>query len=39
MSDGFRVEEIAITPRIGITKSAEMPLRYVIVGNDFVSKK
>jgi 3-methyladenine DNA glycosylase Mpg len=39
MSDGFRVGEIAVTPRIGITKSAEMQLRYVIAGNDFVSKK
>jgi DNA-3-methyladenine glycosylase len=39
MSDGFRVEEIAVTPRIGITKSAEMPLRYVIAGSMFLSKK
>jgi DNA-3-methyladenine glycosylase len=39
MSDGFRVEEVAVTPRIGITKSAEMPLRHVIAGNMFLSKK
>ena len=39
MSDGFRVPEVAVTQRIGITKSAEMPLRYVIAGNAFVSKK
>jgi DNA-3-methyladenine glycosylase len=39
MSDGFRVEEVAVTPRIGITKAAEMPLRYVIAGNTFLSKK
>jgi DNA-3-methyladenine glycosylase len=39
MSDGFRVQEVAVTQRIGITKSAEMPLRYVIAGNAFVSKK
>lgn len=39
MSDGFRVKEVAITPRIGITKSAEMPLRYVIAENAFLSKK
>jgi DNA-3-methyladenine glycosylase len=39
MSDGFRVEEVAVTPRIGITKSAEMPLRYLIAGNMFLSKK
>ena len=39
MSDGFRVKEVAVTQRIGITKSAEMPLRYVIAGNRFVSIK
>jgi DNA-3-methyladenine glycosylase len=39
MSDGFRVQEVAITQRIGITKAAELPLRYVIAGNAFVSKK
>jgi DNA-3-methyladenine glycosylase len=31
--------EILVTPRIGITKCAELPLRYVIAGNRFVSKK
>jgi DNA-3-methyladenine glycosylase len=39
MSDSFSVEEVAVTPRIGIIKSAEMPLRYVIAGNMFLSKK
>jgi len=39
MSDGFRVQEVAVTQRIGITKSSELPLRYVIAGNAFVSKK
>lgn len=39
MTDGFIVDAIAVTPRIGITKSAEMPLRYVIAGNGFVSRK
>jgi DNA-3-methyladenine glycosylase len=39
MSDGFLVDQVAVTPRIGITKSAELPLRYVIAGNAFVSKK
>ncbi len=39
MDDGFKVRDIAVTPRIGITKSAELPLRYVISGNDFVSRK
>jgi DNA-3-methyladenine glycosylase len=37
--DGYKVEEVAVTPRIGITKSADMLLRYVIAGNIFVSKK
>jgi DNA-3-methyladenine glycosylase len=39
MSDGFRVDDVAVTPRIGITKSAEMPLRYVIKNSGFVSVK
>jgi len=39
MSDGFRVDEVALTQRIGITKSAELPLRYVIAGNMFLSKQ
>jgi DNA-3-methyladenine glycosylase len=38
VEDGFRAEEISVTPRIGITKSAEMPLRYVIAKNRFVSR-
>jgi DNA-3-methyladenine glycosylase len=37
--DGFAPEKILTTPRIGITKSAELPLRYVIAGNPFVSGK
>jgi DNA-3-methyladenine glycosylase len=39
MSDGFRTEEVVVTQRIGITKSAEMPLRYVIARNMFLSKR
>lgn len=39
MTDGFRVDDVAVTQRIGITKSAELPLRYVIAGNHFLSKK
>jgi DNA-3-methyladenine glycosylase len=39
MSDGLRVQDIVVTQRIGITKSAELLLRYVIAGNSFVSKK
>jgi DNA-3-methyladenine glycosylase len=35
--DGYRVPRVVITPRIGITKSAGMPLRYLIAGNRFVS--
>jgi DNA-3-methyladenine glycosylase len=35
--DGFRVRRIMVTPRIGIVKSAEHPLRYFIAGNAFVS--
>ena len=37
--DGYRAGKMAITQRIGITKSAEMPLRYVIAENPFVSVK
>src|SRR5215469_2012084 len=39
MEDGYKVEKVAVTPRIGITKSAEMPLRYVIANSPFVSVK
>jgi len=35
--DGYRVGRVTITPRIGIVKSAEQPLRYFIAGNPFVS--
>jgi DNA-3-methyladenine glycosylase len=35
--DGYGVRRILTTPRIGITKAAERPLRYVIAGNEFVS--
>ena len=37
--DGFRPRRVATTTRIGITKAAKMPLRYVIAGNQFVSGK
>jgi DNA-3-methyladenine glycosylase len=39
MDDGFRPAKIADTPRVGITKAAEHPFRYVVVGNEFVSGK
>ena len=35
--DGYRVLSVAVTPRIGIVKSAKQPLRYLIAGNPFVS--
>jgi len=35
--DGYRVRRVLTTPRIGITKAADRPLRYVIAGNEFVS--
>jgi DNA-3-methyladenine glycosylase len=35
--DGYRARGVVVTPRIGITKSAGEPLRYMIAGNPFVS--
>ena len=35
--DGYRVQRVTVTPRIGIVKSAEQPLRFFIAGNPFVS--
>ena len=37
--DGFVAGEILVTPRIGITKDADRPARFVIAGNPFVSKR
>ncbi|MGB8013226.1 MAG: DNA-3-methyladenine glycosylase [Terriglobales bacterium] len=37
VDDGHRVRRVTITPRIGIVKAAEQPLRYIIAGNAFVS--
>jgi DNA-3-methyladenine glycosylase len=39
VDDGARAGEIRESARIGITKSSEMPLRYFIAGNNFVSGK
>jgi len=37
IDDGHRVRKVTVTPRIGIVKSAEQPLRYFIAENQFVS--
>jgi DNA-3-methyladenine glycosylase len=38
VDDGYHVHRVVVTPRIGIAKSAERPLRYLIAGNPFVSR-
>jgi DNA-3-methyladenine glycosylase len=35
--DGYRPERIAVTPRIGIKKAVDEPLRFVIAGNPYAS--
>jgi DNA-3-methyladenine glycosylase len=37
--DGWKPERVGITPRIGITKAMQEPLRFLISGNPFVSGK
>lgn len=38
LDDGFRPEKIKATPRIGIHKAVENPNRFIIEGNEFVSR-
>jgi DNA-3-methyladenine glycosylase len=35
--DAYRARNIRVSPRIGITKAADKPLRYFLAGNPFVS--
>jgi len=37
--DAFKVPEIGVTPRIGITKSAELPLRYIVSNSPYLSRR
>jgi DNA-3-methyladenine glycosylase len=37
VDDGYRLRGVTVTPRIGIVKAAERPLRYFVTGNPFVS--
>src|SRR5215471_19623892 len=36
--DGSGPRGVTVTPRIGISKAAQLPLRYLVAGNPFVSR-
>jgi DNA-3-methyladenine glycosylase len=36
--DGYRPKDILVTPRIGIRHAADLPARYLVGGNKFVSR-
>jgi DNA-3-methyladenine glycosylase len=38
-TDNYRPQKILATARIGITKAADIPLRFLISGNEYVSGK
>ncbi len=37
VDDGYRARHVTVGPRIGVSKSADRPLRYLIAGNPYVS--
>jgi DNA-3-methyladenine glycosylase len=37
--DGFVASDVLVTPRIGISKDADRPARFLLAGNSFVSKR
>jgi DNA-3-methyladenine glycosylase len=37
VEDDFQCEEIRVTPRVGISKATDWPLRFFLAGNAFVS--
>jgi DNA-3-methyladenine glycosylase len=39
LDDGFVAGKILVTPRIGLTKAAEHPARFLLAGNPYVSGK
>ena len=39
VDDGFKVKEIEVTTRIGVTKAKDLPLRFFIKDNKYVSKR